>query len=87
MAAELAGKMPAPRSERAFPRNGDAPGTNAALWLRPASEIIDRLRRDLDALPHHRGVVVTSGGVMPPACRIETVREVCRFVQGHAIRN
>jgi len=25
MAAELAGKMPAPRSERAFPRNGDAP--------------------------------------------------------------
>ncbi len=56
-------------------------GTNAMLWTRPASEIIARIERDLDALPHHRGIVVTSAGVMPPLCHPETVREVCAWIR------
>jgi hypothetical protein len=60
-------------------------GTNAALWLRPATEIIAQLDQDLAALPHHRGLVLTSAGVMPPACRPETIREVCRWVQKYPV--
>ncbi|OPZ19015.1 MAG: methylcobalamin:coenzyme M methyltransferase [candidate division BRC1 bacterium ADurb.BinA364] len=61
-------------------------GTNAALWLKPAHEIIAEIQRDLEALPHHRGVVVTSAGVMPPACKPETIREVCEWVQAYPAR-
>jgi uroporphyrinogen-III decarboxylase len=61
-------------------------GTNAALWTRPADEIIAEIERDLDALPHHRGVVVTSAGVMPPACAPETIRAVCEWVKGYPLR-
>jgi uroporphyrinogen-III decarboxylase len=61
-------------------------GTNAALWIRPAAEIIAEIERDLDALPHHRGIVVTSAGVMPPPCRPETVREVRDWVATYRIR-
>ena len=35
------------------------------LWLKPANEIIAKIEQDLDELPHHRGIVVTSAGVMP----------------------
>ncbi len=56
-------------------------GTNAALWTRPATTIIAELERDLAALPHHRRLVVTSGGVMPPLCPPETIREVAEWVR------
>ena len=61
-------------------------GTNAMLWLRPAEEIIAQVRRDLDALPHHRGIVVTSAGVMPPRCPPETIRAVCEAVKAYSPR-
>ena len=61
-------------------------GTNAMLWTRPAAEIIARLKADLDVLPHHRGIVVTSAGVMPPLCRPETIRDVCQWVRGYPAR-
>jgi len=41
-------------------------GTNAMLWPQPPKAIIAQIECDLDALPHHRGIVVTSAGVMPP---------------------
>jgi len=58
-------------------------GTNAALWLRPTHEIIVDLEKELAALPHHRGLVITSAGVMPPAVKPETVKEVCAWVHGY----
>lgn len=61
-------------------------GTNAVLWTRPAGEIIAALERDLDLLPHHRGIVVTSGGMMPPMCKPETIRTVCQWVQAYRNR-
>jgi hypothetical protein len=61
-------------------------GTQAMLWTQPARAIIARLERDLGVLPHHRGLVITSAGVMPPRCRPETIREVCRWVQEYPAR-
>ncbi|MFW6286367.1 MAG: uroporphyrinogen decarboxylase family protein [Candidatus Sumerlaeota bacterium] len=58
-------------------------GTNAALWTRPAKEIIAQLEQDLDALPHHRGIVTSSGGMMPPMADPDTVREVCEWIHNY----
>ena len=62
-------------------------GTNAALWLLPANRIIEELGRDLDALPHTRGIIPSSGGVMPPAASLETIKAVCDFVRTYPVRN
>ena len=59
-------------------------GTNATLWLEPANRIIETIERDLSALPHQRGIVLTSGGVMPPACKPETIRAVRDWVATQA---
>jgi uroporphyrinogen-III decarboxylase len=56
-------------------------GTNATLWTQSAEDIIAQLEADLDALPHHRGIVVTSAGVMTPLCPPETIRTVCEWVK------
>jgi len=61
-------------------------GTNATLWTRPLDEILATLANDLDALPHHRGIVVTSAGVMPPICSPETIRTVCEWVKAYPAR-
>ena len=58
-------------------------GTNAVQWTGSADEIIEQIEQDLDVLPHHRGIAVTSAGVMPPLCRPETIREVCEWVKGY----
>lgn len=61
-------------------------GTNAALWTRAEGEIISDIERELASLPHHRGLVITSAGVMPPACPMETIRNVCRWVHAYRAR-
>ena len=61
-------------------------GTNAMLWTLSADRIIAKIEEDLDALPHHRGIVVTSAGVMPPMCEPETIREVCEWVKAYPAR-
>jgi hypothetical protein len=61
-------------------------GTNAVLWTRDAEEIVAEIERDLGALPHHRGIAVTSAGVMPPLCAPETIREVCAWVKSYPVR-
>ncbi|HOF61718.1 MAG TPA: uroporphyrinogen decarboxylase family protein [Candidatus Latescibacteria bacterium] len=60
-------------------------GTNAALWLEPAEAIIARIEAELDALPHHRGIVVSSAGMLPQACRPETVKRVAEWVKGYRV--
>jgi hypothetical protein len=61
-------------------------GTNAALWLRPAKQIIAALERDLDALPHHRGLLPSSAGMMPPAAAPEAVRQVAEWIHRYPAR-
>ena len=58
-------------------------GTNAVLWIEPADTIIDQIERDLDLLPHHRGIVLTSAGIMPPLCKPETIKAVCDRVKAY----
>ncbi|MHB9026420.1 MAG: uroporphyrinogen decarboxylase family protein [Armatimonadota bacterium] len=71
----------------ACPRTCLIGGTNAVLWTQPAEEIIAEIETHLDALPHTRGIVVTSAGVMPPLASPETIREVCEWVKGYKTRN
>jgi uroporphyrinogen decarboxylase-like protein len=61
-------------------------GTNAVLWTATADEIIAALQSDLDALPHHRGIVITSGGAMPPQVVPETQRTVCDWLKLYPAR-
>jgi uroporphyrinogen-III decarboxylase len=61
-------------------------GTHAMLWTRPAGEIIAEIEQELDVLPHHRGLVVTSAGVMPPLCAPETIQAVCDWVKAYPAR-
>jgi uroporphyrinogen-III decarboxylase len=62
-------------------------GTNAALWTQPADAIIAEMAAHLDALPHTRGLVVTSAGVMPPLATPETIHTVAEWVRGYGVRN
>jgi len=61
-------------------------GTNAVLWTLTTEEIIAEIEADLDVLPHHRGLVVTSAGVMPPLCKPETIKSVCDWVKEYKAR-
>ena len=61
-------------------------GTQATDWLRPPEQIIAGIRGSLDDLPHHRGIVVTSAGVMPPWCPPETIKTVCDWVKAYPVR-
>jgi hypothetical protein len=62
-------------------------GTNAVVWTWPVDRIIDYIRGELDVLPHHRGIIVTSAGVLPPLSRPETVKRVCEWVRNYPVRN
>ena len=61
-------------------------GTNAALWIRPADEIIAEIERDRDSLPPPRGTVVASAGGMPPGASPETIRRVSDWVKAYPAR-
>ena len=61
-------------------------GTQATFWTKPADAIIAKIEEALAPLPHHRGIVVTSAGVMPPMCEPETIREVCEWVKAYPAR-
>jgi uroporphyrinogen-III decarboxylase len=60
-------------------------GTNATLWLQPAEQIIEAIEAHLDDLPHQRGIVITSAGVMPPPCRPETIKRVADWVKTYSL--
>jgi uroporphyrinogen-III decarboxylase len=61
-------------------------GTHAMIWTRPAREIIADIEASLAALPHHRGLVITSAGVMPPLCAPETIKTVRDWVARYPVR-
>ena len=56
-------------------------GTQAPDWTQSAQFIIGKIAEALDPMPHHRGIVVTSAGVMPPRCEPETIKTVCEWVK------
>jgi len=60
-------------------------GTNAVTWTKDAVGIIAEIESSLNALPHHRGVVVTSAGVMPPLCPPEKIKEIRDWVANYRL--
>ncbi len=61
-------------------------GTHAMIWLEGEQTIINFIRERLDELPHHRGIVVTSAGVMPPACPPQRIKAVCDWLRTYPFR-
>ena len=61
-------------------------GTNAMLWTQSPDRIIAQIQKDLDLLPHHRGIVITSAGVMPPISPPETIKAVCEWLLTYPLR-
>lgn len=61
-------------------------GTNPTLWKRPMLEIIVGLDEQFEALPHLRGVVVTSGNPMPPEADAQKLKEVAAWIQAYPIK-
>jgi len=57
-------------------------GTDATLWLKPVEEICEAIKQHLADAGSLQGVVLTSAGVMPPACSIEKIRQVREHVRG-----
>ncbi len=51
-------------------------GTNCMTWIKPQEEIIVQLENYLDEIDDFKGIVVGTGGVIPPACPPETLLEV-----------
>lgn len=61
-------------------------GTGAVTWLKPEKEIIAEIEMRLDELPNHRGVIVTSGGALPPDCSPETIKQVFAWLKKYKPR-
>ena len=61
-------------------------GTNAYLWTKSPKEIIKTIEEELEKLQSHRGIVITSAGVMPPGCQPETIKEVCDWVKDYKVK-
>jgi len=63
-------------------------GTCVNVWWRhTAEEIAGYVQGELDACPDHRGIVLTTAGVAPPACPVETFRAVGEWIATVPIRN
>lgn len=62
-------------------------GTNAFLWTKSENEIIQQLEEDIESLPHHRGVVVTSAGRMPNHIDPPKIKAVCDWVKAYPAIN
>ena len=62
-------------------------GTNATMWVSTPEEVIAYLDDQFAQLPHHRGIVPSSGGELPPICPPAFVKQVCDFVKNYKVRN
>lgn len=59
-------------------------GCGASQWVTDDPEfIIDYIKNQFDNLPHHRGIVLTSAGMMPPAATPDTIKEVFDWVKNY----
>lgn len=61
-------------------------GTGATTWLKPINKIIEEIEMRLDELPDHRGIVVSSGGVLPPDCPPDKVIKVFDWIKSYKPR-
>jgi hypothetical protein len=62
-------------------------GTSAVHWVSSPEEVIAYLDSQLERLPHHRGIILSTGGALPPECPPEFVKRVSDYVKGVQVRN
>lgn len=55
-------------------------GTCALTWLKGEDEIKRELNGYLDALPDYHGIVVGTGGIVPPACPPEILKKMTEYI-------
>ena len=61
-------------------------GTNVNTWLMPIEQITSYVQAELDACPDHRRIVLTTAGVAPPGCPLETFRQIGRWLATQPVR-
>jgi hypothetical protein len=55
-------------------------GTNVNVWLMPLAKIQQYILDELAACPNHRRIVLTTAGVAPPGCPLETFRQIGQWL-------
>lgn len=61
-------------------------GTNCCTWLRPVDQIKQYIAGELAACGDHRRIILTTAGVAPPACPMETFAEIGRWIRTQPVR-
>lgn len=56
-------------------------GTGANMWIGSEKDLIDYIDSQVNALPHLRGIGITSAGEMPPMCEPEFIKKIGEYVK------
>jgi hypothetical protein len=65
----------------AFAVHGEK-GCKATQWVKNDAEaIIAYIEEQFAQLPHHRGIVLTSAGMMPPGAAPQTIKQVFDWIK------
>lgn len=64
----------------ALPKLALIGGTNCLTWIQSPADIIKEIDGCLADLQDYRGIVIGTGGIIPPACAPETLRTVCKYL-------
>ena len=70
----------------ALPETSFIGGTNCLTWLKSPDKIIEELEVYLAELKHWRQIIIGTGGIIPPACTPETLREVAGYLHSRPIK-
>ena len=68
-------------AKKVFKKKALIGGSNCMTWVKPQAEIIQELEESLSELKDYRGIVIGTGGVIPPGCTPETLRDVNLYLQ------
>lgn len=61
-------------------------GTNCLTWLRSPTEIIAEIQDSLSQLEDFRGIILGTGGVIPPTCSPDTLKQVMEYLKTMPMR-
>lgn len=63
-------------------------GCGAGQWVEDdARKIIAYIEEQFSKVPHHRGIILTSAGVMPPGCSPDTIKNVFDWIKNYPNKN
>jgi len=73
-------------ARKACPNKAFIGGTHATMWTSTPEKVIEYLDNQFQQLPHHRGIIPSSGGEMPPICPPEFIKKVTDFIKTYKVR-